>query len=83
VGYEVVRGTSLPARRDSKLSEMAEQCVPRTVTTFSLGRKREEGDYHAFWKMYGMDLPDAVLKKPYHQSALRVVKRLPGSGWPK
>jgi predicted TIM-barrel fold metal-dependent hydrolase len=40
-------------------------------------------DYHAFWKLYGMDLPDAVLKKLYYQNALRVVKGLPQAGWPK
>ena len=40
-------------------------------------------DYHAFWKLYGMDLPDAVLKKVYYQNALRVVKGLPPTGWPQ
>ena len=40
-------------------------------------------DYHAFWKLYGMDLPDVVLKKLYFQNALRVVKGLPRSGWPQ
>jgi uncharacterized protein len=40
-------------------------------------------DYHAFWKLYGMDLPDAVLKKLYYQNALRVVKAMPAAGWPK
>jgi predicted TIM-barrel fold metal-dependent hydrolase len=40
-------------------------------------------DYHAFWKMYGIDLPDAVLKKIYFQNALRVVKGLPQEGWPR
>jgi uncharacterized protein len=40
-------------------------------------------DYHAFWKLYGMDLPDAVLKKIYFQNALRVVKGLPRTGWPQ
>jgi predicted TIM-barrel fold metal-dependent hydrolase len=39
-------------------------------------------DYHAFWKLYGMDLPDAVLKKLYFQNALRVVKGMPATGWP-
>jgi hypothetical protein len=34
-------------------------------------------DYHAFWKLYGMELPDAVLKKVYRDNALRVVKGLP------
>jgi predicted TIM-barrel fold metal-dependent hydrolase len=40
-------------------------------------------DYHAFWKLYGMDLPDPVLKKLYYQNALRVVKGLPQTGWPQ
>jgi predicted TIM-barrel fold metal-dependent hydrolase len=40
-------------------------------------------DYHAFWKLYGMDLPDAVLKKLYYQNALRVVKGMPTAGWPQ
>ena len=40
-------------------------------------------DYHAFWKLYGMDLPDAVLKKLYYQNALRVTPGLPQSGWPR
>lgn len=30
-------------------------------------------DYHAFWKLYGMGLPDAVLKKLYYQNALKLV----------
>ena len=40
-------------------------------------------DYHAFWKLYGMDLPDPVLKKLYHQNALKVVKGMPATGWPQ
>ncbi|MFN8061415.1 MAG: amidohydrolase family protein [Vicinamibacterales bacterium] len=39
--------------------------------------------YHAFWKLYGMNLPDPVLKKLYFQNALRVVKGLPTTGWPQ
>ena len=39
--------------------------------------------YHAFWKLYGIDLPDAVLKKVYFQNALRLTKALPQTGWPK
>jgi len=30
-------------------------------------------DYHAFWKLYGMALPDPVLRKLYYQNALKVV----------
>lgn len=40
-------------------------------------------DYHAFWKMYGMALPDEVLKKVYYKTALRVFKGLPQAGWPQ
>jgi predicted TIM-barrel fold metal-dependent hydrolase len=39
--------------------------------------------YHAFWKLYGMALPDNVLKKVYYGNALKVVKGLPQSGWPQ
>ena len=39
--------------------------------------------YHAFWKLYGMDLPDDVLKKVYYRNALRVVPGLPQAGWPQ
>jgi len=38
--------------------------------------------YHAFWKLYGIDLPDTVLKKVYFQNALRITKGLPHAGWP-
>ena len=39
--------------------------------------------YHAFWKLYGIDLPDSVLKKVYYQNALRLTKGLPQTGWPR
>ncbi len=32
--------------------------------------------YHAFWPMYGLGLPDAVLKKVYYKNALRIVPGL-------
>ena len=34
---------------------------------FNYFRKR-----HAFWKMYGLNLPDEVLKKIYHENALKL-----------
>ena len=40
-------------------------------------------NYHAFWKLYGIDLPDAVLKKVYYQNALKITGGLPQTGWPK
>jgi uncharacterized protein len=33
--------------------------------------------YHAFWKLYGIDLPDSVLKKVYYANALKITKALP------
>jgi predicted TIM-barrel fold metal-dependent hydrolase len=45
---------------------------------FDYYRKR-----HAFWKMYGLDLPDEVLKKLYYQNALRVIPGLDASDFPK
>jgi predicted TIM-barrel fold metal-dependent hydrolase len=38
--------------------------------------------YHGIWKLYGMDLPDEVLKKLYYKNALRVIPGLSQSGWP-
>ncbi len=40
-------------------------------------------NYHAFWKLYGVDLPDEVLKKLYYANALRVTPGLPQGGWPQ
>jgi len=40
-------------------------------------------DYHAFWKLYGMDLPDEVLKKLYYKNSLKAVKGMPTTGWPQ
>jgi predicted TIM-barrel fold metal-dependent hydrolase len=38
--------------------------------------------YHAFWKLYGMRLPDEVLNKVYYKNAVRVLK-LPAALWPQ
>jgi hypothetical protein len=38
--------------------------------------------YHAFWKLYGMGLPDQVLKKLYYKNALRLVPGLPAARFP-
>jgi len=39
--------------------------------------------YHAFWKLYGIGLPDEVLKKVYYQNALKITPRLPQAEWPR
>ncbi|MFN1834927.1 amidohydrolase family protein [Balneola sp. MJW-20] len=45
---------------------------------FDYYRKR-----HAFWKMYGLDLPDEVLKKLYYKNALNVIPGLDRSLFPE
>lgn len=38
--------------------------------------------YHAFWQMYGLNLPDDVLKKVYYKNALRIVPGIDKSAFP-
>jgi len=40
-------------------------------------------DYHAFWKLYGVGLPDAVLRKLYYQNALKLIPGMPKAGFPQ
>lgn len=40
-------------------------------------------DYHAFWKLYGLNLPDEVLKKLYYRNALKLVRGIPKGGFPQ
>ena len=44
---------------------------------FDYYRKR-----HAFWKMYGLGLPDEVLKKIYYKNALRLMPSIDASTFP-
>ena len=37
-------------------------------------------DYHAFWKLYGVGLPDDVLRKVYYGNALRLIPNMPLRG---
>jgi len=45
---------------------------------FDYYRKR-----HAFWQMYGLELPDEVLKKLYYKNALRIIPGLDASAFPQ
>ena len=38
-------------------------------------------DYHAFWKLYGLGLPDSVLRKVYYQNAMRIIPGIPKGGF--
>jgi predicted TIM-barrel fold metal-dependent hydrolase len=40
-------------------------------------------DYHAFWKLYGLNLPDAVLRKLYYGNALRLLPSVSRAGFPQ
>src|SRR5207253_10893222 len=37
-------------------------------------------DYHAFWKLYGIGLPDPVLRKLYAQNGRKIVPGLSRAG---
>jgi predicted TIM-barrel fold metal-dependent hydrolase len=57
-------------------------CYFRVLETadeyFDYYRKR-----HAFWKLYGLDLPDEVLKKLYYKNALKILPGIAKSKFPK
>ena len=38
--------------------------------------------YHAFWAMYGMGLPDPILKKIYYKNSLRIIPNIDKSQFP-
>jgi len=39
--------------------------------------------YHAFWAMYGMGLPDEILKKVYYRNALRIIPNIDKTLFPE
>lgn len=39
--------------------------------------------YHAFWRMYGLGLPDEILKKIYYKNALKLIPGIDKSQFPK
>lgn len=63
--------------------------VPEEYTTYF--RVLETADdyfpyhkrYHAFWRMYGLDLPDEVLKKIYYKNALKVIPNIDKTLFPE
>src|SRR5260370_7493209 len=38
--------------------------------------------YHGIWKMYGLDLPDEVLRKLYYKNALKIIPGIDKSQFP-
>lgn len=39
--------------------------------------------YHAFWRMYGIGLPDEILNKTYYKNALRLLPNMDAGIFPK
>ena len=39
--------------------------------------------YHAYWKMYGLNMPDEIMKKLYYKNALRIIPGLDAKRFPK
>ncbi len=39
--------------------------------------------YHAFWPMYGLGLPDEVLKKVYYKNAISIIPNIDSSRFPQ
>jgi uncharacterized protein len=39
--------------------------------------------YHAFWRMYGLGLPDSILKKVYYKNALRIIPHIDKTQFPE
>jgi len=62
--------------------------VPEEYTTYFRVLESEDEyfpyhkKYHAFWRMYGMNLPDEVLKKIYYKNALRIIPNIDKSLFP-
>ncbi|MGE7777131.1 amidohydrolase family protein [Chitinophaga sp. NPDC101104] len=62
--------------------------VPEEYATYF--RVLETGDeyfpyhkkYHAFWRMYGLNLPDNILKKVYYKNALRILPKIDKTQFP-
>jgi predicted TIM-barrel fold metal-dependent hydrolase len=63
--------------------------VPEEYTTYFRVLESEDEyfpyhkRYHAFWKMYGIGLPDEVLKKIYYKNAFGLLPKLDKSAFPK
>lgn len=61
--------------------------VPEYYTYFRLLETADEyfdptRRYHGLWQMYGLELPDPVLKKLYYKNALRIFPTLKRQGFP-
>ncbi|HMD06021.1 MAG TPA: amidohydrolase family protein [Candidatus Acidoferrum sp.] len=54
------------------------RCLETRDEYFEYYRKR-----HAFWRIYGFEVPDEVLKKVYYKNALKLVPGLDANAFPK
>jgi predicted TIM-barrel fold metal-dependent hydrolase len=54
------------------------RCLETRDEYFDYYRKR-----HAFWRIYGFEVPDEVLKKVYYQNALRLLPGIDAKAFPR
>ena len=74
-GWQQLYGKLIDAMGDEYVESKAALSLTAGVSDYALPSD--------FFKLYGIDLPDTVLKKIYYQNALRITKGLPQSGWPR
>jgi hypothetical protein len=72
-------GSSNPAAVSTSASKARKETCGRDWRVFETNDDYFDyyRGYHAFWKLYGIGLPDEVLKKVYYKNALKITPRLP------
>ncbi len=88
LGRQPVAANAFFTRYQDRILFGKDSWVPEEYTTYF--RVLETTDeyfpyhkkYHAFWRMYGMGLPDEILKKVYYKNALRLLPSVDKSLFP-
>ena len=89
LGRQPIQARNFFLRYQDRILFGKDSWVPSEYTTYF--RVLETSDeyfpyhkkYHAFWRMYGLGLPDEVLKKVYYKNALKILPGLDPSLFPR
>ncbi|MEO6289466.1 MAG: amidohydrolase family protein [Ginsengibacter sp.] len=79
LGRQPIAANAFFAKYQDRILFGKDSWVPEEYTTyFRVLETKDEyfpyhKKYHAFWRMYGMGLPDEILKKIYYKNALRLL----------
>jgi predicted TIM-barrel fold metal-dependent hydrolase len=82
IGRQPIAATKFFTKYQDRILFGKDSWVPEEYTTyFRVLETKDEyfpyhKKYHAFWAMYGMGLPDEILKKIYYKNALRLLPAL-------